>query len=513
MVKRISHLLLVVFASLFQNANAQALLTVQDVSVKLTNAATTLYVFGDINNTGTATIDNSGTIQMSGNWYNNTNNNIFGTSAGIVVMSGFNIVLGGSKPTTFNTLILVGGTKTLQQAESVGGAYASPAGSLALNAGVKVDLNSNILTITNSGTTGITTSSINDMIIAEDVDFSSRVNWNIGSVLGTHIIPFGSSSFVQIPFSYTHSGGNSGEISASTYPTNALNLPLPTTPISVSHIRNLLGVNNNANMVDRFWFLSRSTPTSTATLGFTYGPTELAANGNTNIRAQRWNVPNDGWQAFLPGQSNPTGTSVNTPGAANYGIWALTLETAPLPVEMIDFSVKNINNVRAQCEWTSATEVNNKSWILENSYDGIYFGNPVEIAGQGTVHTITDYNYTDENPYFGISYYRLSQVDFDGVKHFCGIKSVRFDKVPFLTELYPIPASDILYIKTSDMKSKKLEISIFNNLGSLVYKNTSEAKEGETSYSIDTKAFESGIYFMQINNGFNIEKLSFLINK
>ncbi len=506
-------MLLIVFTFLVQKVNAQALLTVQDVSVKLTNAATTMYVFGDINNTGIASIDNSGTIQMSGNWYNNTNNNVFGTSAGIVVMSGFNVVLGGSKSTTFNTLILVGGTKTLQQAESVGGAYATPAGSLALNVGVKVDLNSNILTITNSGTTGITTSGTTDMIIAEDTDFSSRVNWNIGSVLGTHIIPFGTSTFVQIPFSYTHSGGNSGEISVSTYPTNALNLPLPTTPISVSHIRNLLGVNNNANMVDRFWFLSRSTPTSSATLGFTYGPTELAANGNTNIRAQRWNVPNDGWQSFLPGQTNPTATSVNTPGAINYGIWALTLETAPLPVDMIDFTVKNIDNVKAQCEWTSATEVNNKSWIIEKSKDGIHFGNPVEIAGQGTVHTTSDYIYADENPYPGISYYQLSQEDFDGVKHFCGIKSVRFDKVPFSTELYPIPASDMLYIKTSDNSTENLEISIFNNLGSLVYKNTINANEGESVYSIDTKAFEAGIYFMQLNNGFNLEKMSFIINK
>ena len=150
MVMNKNILLLLVFTLVFGAVNAQALLTIQDVPVKVSNAATTLYVFGDINNTGTASIDNAGTIQMSGSWYNNTNNNIFGTSAGIVIMSGPNIVLGGSKSTTFNTLILVGGTKTLQQAESVGGAYASPAGSLALNIGVKLDLNGNVLTITNS---------------------------------------------------------------------------------------------------------------------------------------------------------------------------------------------------------------------------------------------------------------------------------------------------------------------------------------------------------------------------
>jgi hypothetical protein len=428
-------------------------------------------------------------------------------------MSGPNIVLGGSKSTTFNTLILVGGTKTLQQAESVGGAYASPAGSLALNIGVKLDLNGNVLTITNSATTGITTSGTSDMILAEDTDFSSRVNWNIGSVLGTHIIPFGTSSFVQIPFSYTHSGGNSGEISASTYPTNALNLPLPYTPISVSHIRNLLGVNNNANMVDRFWFLSRSTPTSSATLGFTYGPTELAANGNTNIRAQRWNVPNDGWQSFLPGQSNPTATSVNTPGAANYGIWALTLETAPLPVEMIDFSVKNSGNQQALCEWVSATEVNNKQWILEKSKDGIHFTDPVKISGQGTSHISTDYNYADENPFPGISYYRLSQEDFDGIIRVCGIRSIQFEKAPFVSEIYPIPASDHIFIKTNGSKNEDLDLVIFNNLGAIVFHKTIKSEKEETIHSIDTKSLDNGIYYLQINNGYNLEKMSFIINK
>lgn len=512
MVNRIIFSLLFIFAFFFQRVNAQALLTIQDVSLKLTNATVTLYVYGDINNTGVGSIDNSGTIQMTGNWFNNTTNNVFGTSAGIVVMSGPNIVLGGSKSTTFNTLVLVGGTKTLLQAESVGGAYATPSGFLALNAGVKVDLNSKVLTITNSAPSGISTSGTSDMILAEDTDFTSRVNWNIGSALGTHVIPFGTVGFAQIPFTYTHSGGNSGEISASTYPTNALNLPLPYTPILVHHIRNLLGVNNNANMIDRFWFLSRNTTTSTATLGFSYDVSEVAANGNTNIRAQRWNVPNDGWQAFLPGQSNPTATSVNTPSASNYGIWALTQEVAPLPVELINFSVDNINNSDALCRWTTASETNNKLWIVEKSRDGIHFGNPVEIAGQGTVHTITDYNYTDENPFAGISYYRLSQLDFDGQVHSCGIKSVRFDKAPYNTEVYPIPASDIIYIKSNNNLANS-DLSIFNSLGSLIYNQKVNENYGENMLSINTQTLSNGIYYLLINDGFKIEKLSFIINK
>jgi hypothetical protein len=66
MVMNKNILLLLVFTLVFGAVNAQALLTIQDVPVKVSNAATTLYVFGDINNTGTASIDNAAPFKCRG---------------------------------------------------------------------------------------------------------------------------------------------------------------------------------------------------------------------------------------------------------------------------------------------------------------------------------------------------------------------------------------------------------------------------------------------------------------
>ena len=48
----------------------------------------------------------------------------------------------------------------------------------------------------------------------------------------------------------------------------------------------------------------------------------------------------------------------------------------------------------------------------------------IRINGAGNTSTLLNYSTIDDNPYFGISYYRLKQTDFDGQYSYSQIRSV-----------------------------------------------------------------------------------------
>src|SRR5258708_2371962 len=79
------------------------LMTNNTVAITITGGAQ-LTVKGDIQNNAGTTIGNSGTIDLNGNWINNSGSSVFGTSAGTVLMNGANQNIDGSNSTVFNKI-------------------------------------------------------------------------------------------------------------------------------------------------------------------------------------------------------------------------------------------------------------------------------------------------------------------------------------------------------------------------------------------------------------------------
>src|SRR5258706_1466546 len=97
--------IIITFFFLFTNCQPQIalcqLLTNNNIGVVITGGVQ-LTVKGDIQNNAGTTVDNTGTIDFSGNWIHNAANNCFGTSQGSVILNGANQNIGGTNPTTFN---------------------------------------------------------------------------------------------------------------------------------------------------------------------------------------------------------------------------------------------------------------------------------------------------------------------------------------------------------------------------------------------------------------------------
>ena len=97
-----------------------------------------------------------------------------------------------------------------------------------------------------------------------------------------------------------------------------------------------------------------------------------------------------------------------------------------LPVELVGFSAEPVEQ-SVELTWSTVTEVNNDYFAVQRSSDLSEWGTIGTVWGNGTTMYMEDYDFTDPDPLKGFSYYRLKQVDFNGI---CKTSEVRAVEIP-----------------------------------------------------------------------------------
>lgn len=92
------------------------------------------------------------------------------------------------------------------------------------------------------------------------------------------------------------------------------------------------------------------------------------------------------------------------------------------PVEFLNINARQKGS-GISIEWSTAQELNNKSFDVEKSADGNANWNLVSsVNGAGNSSTVKNYSAYDPQPFNGVNFYRIKQVDIDG--HFKYSKTV-----------------------------------------------------------------------------------------
>ena len=86
-----------------------------------------------------------------------------------------------------------------------------------------------------------------------------------------------------------------------------------------------------------------------------------------------------------------------------------------LPIELLSFTGKPYND-DVMLEWSTASEYNNDYFYIERSTDGYKWDKISETDATGNSNQKIEYMTFDTNPTKGIIYYRLTQVDYDGLQ-------------------------------------------------------------------------------------------------
>lgn len=158
-----------------------------------------------------------------------------------------------------------------------------------------------------------------------------------------------------------------------------------------------------------------------------------------------------------------------------------------LPIELLSFTAI-AEHQKVILEWQTATEINNDFFEIQRSENGIAFESIGKLVGVGNSYSILKYDFIDNSPFVGTSYYRLRQVDFNGDYSLSPIKSVYYSSDEI--EVFPNPTNGILTIANY----KGNTISILDITGKLIHKIS------VINHTLDLSHLPKGIYFLEFTS-------------
>jgi trimeric autotransporter adhesin len=158
----------------------------------------------------------------------------------------------------------------------------------------------------------------------------------------------------------------------------------------------------------------------------------------------------------------------------------------PLPVTLLTFDAIAEKNL-VHLYWSTATEMNNDYFTIERSINCLKWDPVATVSGAGNSNVKLNYSALDEDPYPGLSYYRLKQTNFDGTSGYFQIRAVRMhDSAQEL--IYPNPAQTAIFILTNETEFK---VEIINILGQVLITDFNKNR-------LDVSGLLNGMYTIRI---------------
>jgi hypothetical protein len=187
---------------------------------------------------------------------------------------------------------------------------------------------------------------------------------------------------------------------------------------------------------------------------------------------------------------------------------ASDVATNPLPIELVDFTAKPVED-KVLINWKTATEINNASFTVERTKDGINYTFVSEREGAGNSTSTRNYYAIDPDPLPGISYYRLTQTDYDGKKTSFPPVAVNMNMDERIV-IFPNPSkSSNMYIAFPKNFDEEVMIEVTDLSGKIVL-SRNEYPSGNKVNTLDPKnVLNNGAYFVRIitNDGTTIQRI------
>ncbi|MEI6348003.1 MAG: glycine-rich domain-containing protein [Bacteroidota bacterium] len=272
-----------------------------------------------------------------------------------------------------------------------------------------------------------------------------------------------------------------------------------------------------------FKITSQNTPTSPVTLRLYFTDEELNelitnsklnvnveddVNDLSNLKVTRYSGVNEDndysnndttcgacFTVYTPSTGVDMGANyvqITVPGFSEEWIHGGTNNTSILPIELMTFKPECLGK-NAFIRWITASEINNNFFVLERSENGVDYQSIAQIQGAGNSSEILEYSYLDTQKPEGLVYYRLKQVDFNGVIHTYNPVPLSCKNESMALRVVPNPFKEKISIIGS--LPNETQIELFNGKGGRVY---SESKNIVNSTELDLNFLAPGIYLLRL---------------
>lgn len=181
-----------------------------------------------------------------------------------------------------------------------------------------------------------------------------------------------------------------------------------------------------------------------------------------------------------------------------------------LPVTLVGFDIYTESG-GVRLAWATASEENFDFFDIQRSKDGKNYESIGQLAGNGNSTQLINYDFYDNSPYSGISYYRLKAVDYDGSYEIFESKRANVSFGGSQISLYPNPIlqhTSGLRVDFQDVLSDKI-ISIYDALGKMIINEN--INDGTNFWQLN-EGLPKGMYHIKAQLGSQTLVRKFLVN-
>ena len=238
----------------------------------------------------------------------------------------------------------------------------------------------------------------------------------------------------------------------------------------------------------------------------TTGPT-----GITNVSPNEFteDVTGDGWTETITANMGDSYILVIdewTPTGLGYDLsfgGTASLDCAVLlPVELSTFTAEYVpENDVVDLFWSTESENNNDFFNVERSIDGVDYKKISTVKGAGNTDHQTQYFTIDEDPFTGVNYYRLKQVDFNGEFEYSDVVAVNIlDDFYDLLSVFPNPTTGKTEVIFNSYTNENVLLSVMSSEGTTIVNTMIEATKGGNRFNLDLSMKPRGVYIVTITS-------------
>jgi poly(3-hydroxybutyrate) depolymerase len=271
-----------------------------------------------------------------------------------------------------------------------------------------------------------------------------------------------------------------------------------------------------------YWDVSRAGSTSASlTLSYntgSYNPPNIGDPSKLRIAhwdGTRWDVPTGNGTVSHTGD-NISGT-VTVTNVTSFSPHTVGIFDPPLPVTWLSFDATRAGNT-ISLEWKTATERNNDRFEIERSEDGVAYNNIGKRSGAGNSSITHRYEFADHEVSASQDYYyRIRQVDFDGVFDFSKIVYVPAAEREAKWSIYPNPVRinepvNIEHADKSANADELVDLQVTAPNGMVIWSGQNSLSEIKKSLQQLTETLKPGMYVVRLADGLHREHFRMIVH-
>jgi hypothetical protein len=173
---------------------------------------------------------------------------------------------------------------------------------------------------------------------------------------------------------------------------------------------------------------------------------------------------------------------------------------ATTPALMMSFDGQ-VQSQTADLNWIMENETDCKYFVIERSGDTGGYDSIGVVTGLNN-NNQTTYIYADDHMLNGNNYYRLRQVDMEGVTRYSKVVSLydmQQEAAPRMS-VYPNPATATLNFSINSTSTQQIFVQIYSISGVLLQSSEQTLNAGNNLQSIAVNNLKSGNYFLKVSN-------------